>query len=242
MADTLISDLSSAAILVTDLIEHQPQPGVVSKKGTVTALFTVGAQLAIDRDNRKLIESGGGATVDWENHSLINSSTDETVNWDDSRLRASLKTVVDWSLQVLNDDSELLSVDWGNRTLANEDGTVVALFNNTDLKLKDGSNILSFDWAARKIFDIPGALSIDGSNRQLYAADGTTIIFDFGVQLASGGFTNNVTAGGTDDEVANYTSLTVYSTDAAAIRNNIYQLARKIKIINDNLISYGILA
>jgi hypothetical protein len=60
-------------------------------------------------------------------------------------------------------------------------------------------------------------------------------------QVSGAALTNSVTAGGTTDTIANYTSLTTYSTDAAAIRNNIYQLARKIGQINDALRLYGLL-
>jgi len=60
-------------------------------------------------------------------------------------------------------------------------------------------------------------------------------------QASAANLTNNVTAGGTDDTIANYTSLTTYSTDAAAIRNDIYQLARKLKQVNDALRLYGLL-
>jgi len=52
--------------------------------------------------------------------------------------------------------------------------------------------------------------------------------------------TNNVTSGGTDDTIANFTDLTTYSNSAAAIRNDIYQLARKLKQINDGLRTYGL--
>lgn len=53
--------------------------------------------------------------------------------------------------------------------------------------------------------------------------------------------TNNVTAGGTTGQIDDITSLTVYSTDAAAIRNNIYQLARLVKQDHDALRLYGLL-
>ena len=53
--------------------------------------------------------------------------------------------------------------------------------------------------------------------------------------------TNNVTAGGTTNQLDNYTSLTVYATDAAAIRNDIYQLGRKLKLVTDALRTYGLL-
>lgn len=62
------------------------------------------------------------------------------------------------------------------------------------------------------------------------------------LQQASGAnLTNNVASGGTDDTIADFTDLTVYATDAATIRNDIYQLARKLKQVNDALRLYGLL-
>lgn len=48
-------------------------------------------------------------------------------------------------------------------------------------------------------------------------------------QTRGGTLTNNVTSGGTTDQIDDFTSLTVYATDAAAIRNDIYQLARAVR-------------
>jgi hypothetical protein len=53
--------------------------------------------------------------------------------------------------------------------------------------------------------------------------------------------TNSVTAGGVDGTIANFTDLTVYANDAAAIRNDIYQLARAVKFCSDALRAYGLL-
>ncbi len=53
--------------------------------------------------------------------------------------------------------------------------------------------------------------------------------------------TNNVTAGGTTDTIANYTDLTTYANDAAAIRNDIYQLARALAQHDTALRAYGLL-
>jgi len=62
------------------------------------------------------------------------------------------------------------------------------------------------------------------------------------VKQASGAnFTNNVTAGGSTDVIADFTNLSTYATDAAIIRNDIHQLARKVKQINDALRLYGLL-
>lgn len=59
-------------------------------------------------------------------------------------------------------------------------------------------------------------------------------------QTSGANLTNNVTSGGTDDTITNWTDLSTYATDAAAIRNAIYQLSRKLKQINDGLRSYGL--
>jgi flagellar hook-associated protein 2 len=60
------------------------------------------------------------------------------------------------------------------------------------------------------------------------------------VQQTVGALTNSVTAGGTTGTVADFTSLTVYSTDAATIRNDIYQLARTANQITTALRNYGL--
>lgn len=61
-------------------------------------------------------------------------------------------------------------------------------------------------------------------------------------QTGGGALTNNVTVGGTTGTIADFTSLTIYATDAAAIRNDIYQLARMVGIINAALRTYGLLS
>jgi hypothetical protein len=61
------------------------------------------------------------------------------------------------------------------------------------------------------------------------------------VQSAVAALTNNVAVGGTNDVLDNYTDLTTYATDAAAIRNNLYQLGRKVAQVTDALRLYGLL-
>jgi hypothetical protein len=91
-------------------------------------------------------------------------------------------------------------------------------------------------------------VSIEGSTGNITMVNGSTLTAGTGTGLKIGSstttklgafgvtpvvqptrgatLTNNVTAGGTDDTIANYTDLTIYANDAAAIRNNLYQLAR----------------
>ena len=60
-------------------------------------------------------------------------------------------------------------------------------------------------------------------------------------RVTQGAITNSVTAGGTTGTIANYTDLTTYATDAAAIRNNIYQLSLALANVTGALRSYGLL-
>ncbi len=60
-------------------------------------------------------------------------------------------------------------------------------------------------------------------------------------QVLGGAVTNNVTSGGTTRTIANYTDLTTYANDAAAIRNNFYQLAATQLSVVAALRNYGLL-
>lgn len=61
------------------------------------------------------------------------------------------------------------------------------------------------------------------------------------VQQTQGAVTNNVTAGGSAGVIANFTDLTVYANDSAAIRNDIYQLSLALQGCIAALRTYGIL-
>lgn len=81
--------------------------------------------------------------------------------------------------------------------------------------------------------------------RSVLLGGATTKLSFFGAVAANqpnagGSITNSITAGGTADTFVDYTDLSVYATDAAAIRNNMYQLAAKVKKIDDALRLLGI--
>lgn len=67
---------------------------------------------------------------------------------------------------------------------------------------------------------------------------GAAVVRQTGLAVA---LTNNVTVGGVNGTIANYTDLNVYANDAVAIRNDIYQLARGLKLVSDGLRAYGLL-
>ena len=54
--------------------------------------------------------------------------------------------------------------------------------------------------------------------------------------------TNSVTAGGSNNVIANITDLTTYSNSASTIRDDLYQLSRSVKIIQDGLRTLGLLS
>lgn len=136
------------------------------------------------------------------------------------------------ALQRGGDPNTGISFPSGADTLTLVVGGVAALtVTTTFASLKTG-----VDWA----FDVAGAGSrIGNSSANKMGFWGATA----GVQPTNGAnLTNNVTSGGTDDTIANYTDLTIYANDAAAIRNDIYQLARKLKVVNDALRVIGIMS
>lgn len=60
-------------------------------------------------------------------------------------------------------------------------------------------------------------------------------------KVTQGAITNSVTVGGTTGTIADYSDLSVYANDAAAIRNDIYQLSLALSNTIAALRSYGIL-
>lgn len=90
------------------------------------------------------------------------------------------------------------------------------------------------DFFVNRHLQITSDLDHNGTNVGFYGTAPTT------KRTSGADLTNNVTAGGTTDQIDNFTSLVTYSTDAAAIRNDIYQLAKKLKQINDGLRALGL--
>lgn len=73
----------------------------------------------------------------------------------------------------------------------------------------------------------------------------TTLMSFFGKPVvaqpnAGGTITNSITSGGTADTFVDFTDLATYSNDAATIRNNMYQMAAKLKKMDDALRALGI--
>jgi hypothetical protein len=98
--------------------------------------------------------------------------------------------------------------------------------------------VMHFGYLASSGGSMTDAMTIDGTTGAL----GFFTAANAGVtqQTSGANLTNNVTSGGTNDTIANFTDLTIYANDAATIRNDIYQLARKMKQINDGLRAYGL--
>ncbi len=66
------------------------------------------------------------------------------------------------------------------------------------------------------------------------------IIYSFATTSVNAILVNNVTSGGSVSTIADFTSLTVYATDAATIRNNFYRLSEKVLKLETALRALGI--
>lgn len=126
-----------------------------------------------------------------------------------------------------------------NFQFVNVFGTTFKNNNNNSIVSMTGTSGGSLQASSGSFWNI----TYGGVNR--FIADSTGIGFlnqssGVTVQTSGANVANNVTAGGTTDTIADFTSLAVYATDAATIRNDIYQLARKVKQINDGLRTFGL--
>lgn len=117
-----------------------------------------------------------------------------------------------------NRDQLTLSTEWVVATEASQ--TTLAKFSIYDTAAREAMRMQASGSAA-----MIGFLGAAAVVRQTGGAD----------------LTNNVTSGGSSDTITNWTDLTVYATDAAAIRNAVYQLARTLKQDHDALRLYGLL-
>lgn len=106
----------------------------------------------------------------------------------------------------------------------------LAITNPYALWVKAGKTKLTGDLEAAAAFEHSGST---------FGAFGTTPVAQ---PVSAADLTNNVTSGGTSDQIDDFTDLSTYATDAAAIRNAIYQLARKLKQVNDGMRDLGLLS
>ena len=88
---------------------------------------------------------------------------------------------------------------------------------------------------------IDSALELDGDLNH----DGNNIGFFGTAPVAKGisgaDLTNNVTSGGVDDTINDINGMAINAADFTTTRNAIYQLARKLKQVNDTFRDYGML-
>ncbi len=106
-------------------------------------------------------------------------------------------------------------------------GTAPGAGNFTTLGSTGASNIASGAGVAAQLGNATGTIGFFG-------VAGAT-------KVTQGAITNSVAAGGVTGTIANYTDLSVYANDAAAIRNDIYQLSLALANVVGALRSYGLL-
>ncbi len=141
--------------------------------------------------------------------------------------------------------------DSGNTRFRLAIGGRAYYINRDNLLIDNAGNASSIGWNGATTDSISYIPSMTGGAGLLISGGGRTIsINTVGISmnaiaapvapLALGAtLTNNVTVGGTNGTFADFSDLTTYSNSAAAIRNDIYQLARAQKLIWDFLRARG---
>jgi len=151
------------------------------------------------------------------------------------QFQAAAATITDSSTAVSGTATNAVANSFGRPTFAATNATVT-MTNAATVYIANapaaGTNVTLTNAYALWVDD--GAARFDGNVGFFAKAPAAQ-------QTSGADLTNNVTSGGTNDTITNWTDLTTYATDAAAIRNATYQLARKVKQINDALRLYGLL-
>lgn len=129
--------------------------------------------------------------------------------------------------------------------------------NQVDIS-RAGVAVATFDFANLLIQGNAAALTLQGDtsiNRDAGTGEmkltntvGVRAVSKFGLAAAPvapqsvlASLTNNCTASGTTGTIPNFTSLTVYATDAQAIHDGISQLAKKLTVMETALKAFGLL-
>jgi len=100
-----------------------------------------------------------------------------------------------------------------------------------------GSGTHTFTEAANIVFGTTTGTKIGTATTQKIGFYNATPV----IQQTQGAITNSVTVGGSTGTIADYSDLTVYANDSAAIRNDIYQLALGLQGCIAALRTYGLL-
>lgn len=143
------------------------------------------------------------------------TSTPALIRWEDASNNAIL---------IVTTADSPISVTWGNASSAQTHKWIVPAANAAawQVETTGGTDYILVNTTGAQL--VLGAASV-----------ATKVVGNVGffnatpvAQQTVGAVTNNVTSGGTTGTIANYTDLVTYANDAAAIRNNLYQLARSV--------------
>lgn len=128
------------------------------------------------------------------------------------------------ALLVITSADSPVSVTWGNTSAAPTHKWIVPATNAAAwlVETTAGTDYILVNTSAAQV--VLGAASVATKVVGNVGFFNTTPV----AQQTVGAVTNNVTSGGTTGTIANYTDLVTYANDAAAIRNNLYQLARSV--------------
>lgn len=245
--DTVFSFLSAgydgAALQSTALIEFLVDSGTVSS-GVLPQkiIFVTGDTNSASRTERLVVKSNGfvgiglgtGGTPTGRLH-IGGAASASAWGTAGIEFQAAAATFTDSSTAASGTATNAVANSFGRPTFAATNATVT-MTNAATVYIANspaaGTNVTLTNAYALWVDD--GSARFDGNIGFFAKAPAAQ-------QTSGADLTNNVTSGGTTDTIANYTDLSVYANDSAAIRNNIYQLARKVKQVNDALRLYGLL-
>lgn len=173
-------------------------------------------------------------------HTAMTAST-ELVDWDHGNVTQSISRTVTWANGALT--TQRFTV-FNNATMAFTSGTQHVTNASTVAIVGPpiAGTSCTFDNTVSALWVQAGQTRLDGdlfmnSSGGKWGMFGATPALQ---QAVAATLVNSVTSGGTANTISNYTDLTIYANDAAAIRNNFYQMALKLNALEVGLKLNGV--
>jgi hypothetical protein len=211
------------------------------RSGTTDLLFTGVAVLGTAQTFTALQTMTAGLTVSGAVVSINHSSNFNTViNDGTSTGTVTIGNSSSGALALASGAASTITVTAANLTISTATSGTLAITSAGLLTLTGvGASVWTPGAGATIVSDTTTGIKFGtATNQKLGWFNSSPVV----QQTDGAGLTNNAVASGTTNQIDDFTSLTVYATDAQAIHNDIYQLARKVKIVDDALRLYGLLS
>ena len=228
---------ATAAVLSLDGTGIETSATTITADAGLAIATTTTGVLSLDSGTTGAINVGTGANAKTVTIGNVTGATAVVINTGSGNLDVNTPTITTSATALTADAALTVTATAAALILAATGANTVAIHTNGSARLTMADVTATLADAVDLVVGTTTGTKIGTSTAQKLGFWNSSPV----VQQASAALTNNVTSGGTTDVIADFTDLAVYANDASTIRDDIYQIARKLKEVGDALRLYGIL-